>query len=82
MKALHSFLGAPVAVRYEVEVEETDVYLTIGRNAVAGFVPVVFTLTAQGEPLKTPSGERMTVVALVGGSGRVHSVFALTGGGR
>ncbi|WP_432089682.1 hypothetical protein [Streptomyces sp. bgisy095] len=81
--AYYVSLGPMGSGWYETAVTEADAYAALGRNVLGGFVLTVHTRTAQGEPLTTPDGERITVVVITGASsGAVHGVYALRAGDR
>ncbi|GAA3015134.1 hypothetical protein [Streptomyces fulvorobeus] len=80
MNAIYIYFGPSRQTWRMAEMPERDVYLTIGKNTLAGFEPVTFVFDAEGRRLRTPDGELLTVVALTGGTGRVVSAMALTGG--
>ncbi|MFJ5099363.1 hypothetical protein [Streptomyces sp. NPDC088557] len=76
------FLFRPQFARhawYDAEVSPTEVHAAIGANFLAGFTPLNFTVDSKGERLRTPDGDPLTVVALVGPlTQRVTVVVALT----
>ncbi|WP_411078282.1 hypothetical protein [Streptomyces sp. cmx-10-25] len=81
--AYYVSLGPMGSGWYETAVSEADAYAALGRNVLGGFVPVVHIRTAQGEPLETPDGERISVVVVTGASsGAVHGVYVLRAGER
>ncbi|MFF0561518.1 hypothetical protein [Streptomyces sp. NPDC004266] len=79
MTITYTYFGFDPRNRYSAEIDETDAYLTIGANALAGFDPVLYTCDSAGWwPMTTPDGEEMRVVALTGTSG-VIAVLAFVG---
>ncbi|MFF5924155.1 hypothetical protein ACFY8C_38395 [Streptomyces flavochromogenes] len=80
MTITYIHLGPSQAAQFESEFSEKAGYTVIGANVLAGFVPVVHVSTPEGEPLRTPGGELLTVVALTGSGGRAVSALAYVGG--
>ncbi|MCX4657361.1 hypothetical protein [Streptomyces microflavus] len=63
----HQFFGPVPEARYtSTDLSEDQAYRLIGANTVAGFEPIVHTLTATGDRMRTPDGQPLTVVALHG----------------